>query len=111
MSTVCIKMYLIGLWHVYVFQKAIINFNLYLMNGFSHHYHLGESTFILRDIRVILKFIPFFDEFSLMHKQTEKPQMGHRVLRHHIWGYFVCLCPIKGMPGLKELTVHYEDKI
>ena len=23
----------------------------YLMNGFSHHYHLGESTFIFRGIR------------------------------------------------------------
>ena len=22
----------------------------------------------------------------------------------HIWGYSVCLCPIKGTPGLKELT-------
>ena len=24
--------------------------NSYLTNGFSHHYHLGVSTFILRDI-------------------------------------------------------------
>ena len=30
--------------------------------------------------------------------------MGRRVLRRHIWGYSVCLCPIKGTPGLKELT-------
>ena len=27
-----------------------VQFNPYLTNGFSHHYHLGESTFILRDI-------------------------------------------------------------
>ena len=27
--------------------------------------HLGESTFILRDIKVILNFIQFFSEFSL----------------------------------------------
>ena len=30
--------------------------------------------------------------------------MGRRVLRRHIWGYSVCLCPIKGTPGLNELT-------
>ena len=25
--------------------------NPYLTNGFSHRYHLGESTYILRDVR------------------------------------------------------------
>ena len=29
--------------------------------------------------------------------------MGRRVLRRHIWSYAVCLCPIKGTPGLNEL--------
>ena len=29
--------------------------------------------------------------------------MGRRLLRRHIWGYSVCLCPIKGTPGLNEL--------
>ena len=29
--------------------------------------------------------------------------MGRRVLGRHIWGYSVCLCPIKGTPGLYEL--------
>ena len=39
--------------------------NLFLMNGFSHLYHLGESTFIFRDIRSdFLNFIQFFDEYS-----------------------------------------------
>ena len=27
---------------------GILLLNPYLMNGFSHHYHLGESTFIFR---------------------------------------------------------------
>ena len=31
--------------------------------------------------------------------------MGRRVLRRHIWGYSVCLCPIKGTPGLNEIIV------
>ena len=31
--------------------SLIISFNPYLMNGFSHHYHLDESTFIFRGVR------------------------------------------------------------
>ena len=31
--------------------------------------------------------------------------MGRRVLLRHIWGYSVCLCPIKGTPGLNELIL------
>ena len=29
--------------------------------------------------------------------------MGRCVLRRHVWGYYVCLCPIKRTPGLNEL--------
>ena len=58
--------------------------NPYLTNGFSHHYQLGESTFIFRGARSdFLNFIQFlYKKFS---KQTESPQMGR-----HIWGYSVC---------------------
>ena len=37
-------------------------------------------------------------------KQTEKPQMGRRVLQRHIWGYSVSLCHMKRTPGLYELS-------
>ena len=30
--------------------------------------------------------------------------MGRRDLRRHIWVYSVCICPIKGTPGLNELS-------
>ena len=30
--------------------------------------------------------------------------MGRRVLRRHTWGYSVCLCSIKGTPGVNELN-------
>ena len=58
--------------------------NLYLTNGISHHYQLGESTFIFRGVRSgFYFFISFFDEISLC--------------------YAVCLCPTKRTPGLNEL--------
>ena len=34
--------------------------NPYLTNGFSHHYHLGESTFILGASGKISKFYSIF---------------------------------------------------
>ena len=34
--------------------------------------------------------------------------MGRRILRRLIWGYSVCLCPIKGTPGLNEFSVKYQ---
>ena len=52
--------------------------NPFLTNGFSHRYHLGESTFILRDIR---------SDSAASHL-----------------GYTICLCTIKRMPGLYELN-------
>ena len=36
--------------------------------------------------------------------------MGRRVLRRHIWGYSVCLCPIKRTPGLNELIAMLKGK-
>ena len=39
-------------------QKVCIN--PYLMNGFSHHYQLGESTFIFRGVRSIFLFLSHF---------------------------------------------------
>ena len=42
--------------------KVMIFFmiNPYLMNGFSHHYHLGESTFMFRGVRSDLEFLSHF---------------------------------------------------
>ena len=34
--------------------------NPYLTNGFSNHYHLGESTFVFRSIRCDFFFFFFF---------------------------------------------------
>ena len=70
-----------------------------MMNGLSHCYHLGESIVIIRAIRSDFEFIfPLFVEIPLS-------QQNSPILQHHIWGYIVCLCPIKRAPGLYELII------
>ena len=66
-----------------------------MKNGFSHHYHLGESTVIIRDIRGDFEFLFLFSMKFLNPNR--------------IWGYSVCLCPIKGTPGLNELNTHTKN--
>ena len=44
-----------------------------MTNGFSHHYHFGESTFIFRGVRIdFLNFIQFFDEISLSKQNSPR---------------------------------------
>ena len=38
----------------------MLGFNPYLTNGFFHHYLLGESTFIFRDVRSDFYFLSYF---------------------------------------------------
>ena len=46
--------------------------NPYLTNGFSNHYHLGESNSVLGASGVILNFIQFFDESSLSKQKSPR---------------------------------------
>ena len=51
--------------------------NLYLTNGFSHHYQLDESTFILRGVKSGFYFfyfflISFFDEIFLCKQDSPR---------------------------------------
>ena len=46
-----------------VFYCNII-INPYLTNGFSHHYQLGESTFIFRGVRSVLFYL--LSHFSMI---------------------------------------------
>ena len=48
----------------------------------SYPYNLDESTFIFRGIGSDISFLFHFS------------------MKRHIWGYSVCLCPIKKTPGL-----------
>ena len=75
----------------------------YLTNGFSHLYQLGESTFLFRGVKSDLYFIFLFSMKFL--------QANIIVLRRHIWGYAVCLCPIKETPGVNELNRSSTSRI
>ena len=76
-----------------------------MTNGPLHPYHLDESTLICRDIRSDFFHI-FFFHFSMKfmiadriaQDVTPRSEASHLrlFLRRHIWGYSVCLCPIKG---------------
>ena len=47
--------------------------NPFMTNGFTHHYHLGKSTFIFRGIRgIFLLFIQFTDENSLSKQYSPR---------------------------------------
>ena len=56
-----------------------------MANGFSHHYQLDESTFVLRGVRSDLYFLSHFSMKFLC--ANRKPQMGCHVLRRHVWCY------------------------
>ena len=51
-------------------------FNPYLTNGFSHHYHWGLSTFVIRDIRSDSHFEFLFHLKNKNSTQTEKKLDG-----------------------------------
>ena len=46
------------------------SFNPYLTNGFSHHYQLGESTFIFKGARSDFYF--FLSHFSMKFLQANR---------------------------------------
>ena len=53
-------------------------------NGFSHPYHLDESTFIFRDIWSNFSFLFHFSmNFSVSKQNSDR------------WDAAFCLCPIK----------------
>ena len=68
--------------------------NILVTNGLSHPSHLDESSFISRGIKSIFSFLFCF---------SLKFMSAYRLTRHHIRGYYVCLCPIKRTPGLHGL--------
>ena len=60
-------------WPRHTGIQCILSVNPYLTNGFSHYYHLGESTFIFRGARSdFLFFIQFFDEIPLSKQNSPR---------------------------------------
>ena len=76
------------------------------MNGFSHSYQLGESTFILRGIRSdFLFFISFFDEISLFKQNS--PRWDTAFYGITSGAILFAYGPTKRRPGLNELSMSY----
>ena len=65
-----------------------------MTNGHSHPYQMGEPTFNFRGIRSDFSF-----HFSMKFISANRIAL----LRRHIWGYSVCLCPIKRTQSLYGL--------
>ena len=65
---------------------SYFHINPHVTKRLSHVYHLDVSTLICRGVRSSFSFLFHFS-----------------LLRLHIWGYSVCLCPIKRTPGLYGL--------
>ena len=61
----------------YIVLIPFDEFNPYLTYEFSHHYKLGESTFIFRCVIIrcdfyLFFFISFFDEISLCKQNSQR---------------------------------------
>ena len=48
------------LFLLFVYHHYLTVFNPYLTNGFSHHYHLGESIFIFMGVKSDFYFLSHF---------------------------------------------------
>ena len=79
-------------------------FNPYLTNGFSHHYHFGESNFISTGFRCDFKILfKFSMKFLLANRIAPDGRPRSAAIHLGLW----CLhtvCPTKGTPGLNELS-------
>ena len=53
---------------------------------------------------VIFKFYSIFFFMKILFANRIAPDGTPRSAASHLGGYSVCLCPIKGTPGLNELT-------
>lgn len=79
--------------------RQLYNCNLLVTNGLFHPYQMGESTLIFRGIKGNISFL---FHFSMT--------LGRRNLRCTIWGYSVCICPVKRTQGLNGLILRIGNK-
>ena len=72
-----------------------------MTNGFSHPYHLGESTFIFRGVRSDLELLFHFSMKILQANRIAPDGTPHSAASH--LGLFDLPMSHKRMPGLYEL--------
>ena len=53
-----------------------------MTNGFSHHYHLGESTFMFRGVRSDLEFLFHFSMKFLLANRIAPGGTPHSAASH-----------------------------
>ena len=81
-----------------------------MTNGFTHRYHLGESTLIFRDFRCDFNILFHFSMKFLRLNKNNSPRWD--VLRRHIWGYHdYLLMSHKKNTRLKRVNAHSYMKI
>ena len=78
----------------------MILFKPLVTNGLPHPYHLDESTFLSRGIRSNFSFLFHFSMKFMSAKRIALDGTPRSAASPVIWGYSVCLCPIKRTPGL-----------
>ena len=67
-----------------------LKFNPYLMNGFSHHYQFGVSTFIFRDVRCDFYFLSHFSMKFLCANRIAQDGMLRSAASHLV----LCCLPL-----------------
>ena len=64
------------------FVQIQVSLCLYLMNGFSHHYQLGKSTFIFRGVRSDFYFLSHFSMKFLLANRIAPDGTSHSAASH-----------------------------
>ena len=77
------------------YSQYSVNLTQISLMDFPILINMGESTFNFRGIRSYSFF------YEIHASKQSSPRLD--VLRRNIWGYSVCPCPIKRMPGLYGL--------
>ena len=72
--------------------------NQYLTYGFSHHYQLGESTFIFKGVRCEFEFL-FHFSMNILYANRIAPDGTPRFAASHL-GLFCLPMSQKKTPGL-----------
>ena len=90
--------------HIIMFLLQMV-FNPLVTNGFSHLYTLDDPIFSFRGIRS-----NFLILFHFLMKIMSANRIAPDGMPRFVWGFSVCVFPIKRMPGLYGLKNKAKSK-